>query len=93
VKLKPPRRGIRHPIDQENEMNPYLDKFITTTTSYLQILTGVTEAANAKGKERTKRPSAPPSAILGGPFGCSQGIGAGIQLSQWQRLLEVSGHA
>ena len=52
--MKLPRRGVRNPIDQENEMKPSVDKFLATTKIYLQIFTGMTEAGNAKDKELTK---------------------------------------
>lgn len=61
-------------------MNPYVDKFLATTKIYLQIFTGMTEAANAKDKERTKRHRALPSAILLGPFGQQKYKLAGIVL-------------
>jgi hypothetical protein len=35
-------------------MNPYVDKFLATTRIYLQIFTGMTEAANAQNKELSK---------------------------------------
>ena len=35
-------------------MNPHVDKFLATTKIYLQILTRMTEALNAKDKELTK---------------------------------------
>ena len=61
-------------------MKPSVDKFLATTKIYLQIFTGMTEAGNAKDKERTKRHRALPIAILGGSFGQQTYNLAGIVL-------------
>ena len=61
-------------------MKPYVDKFLATTKSYLQIFTGMTAAGNTKEKERTRHHRALPSAILGGPFGQQTYKLAGIVL-------------